>query len=273
MLKELKGRVAVITGGGSGIGLATARELAGCGMKLVLADIEAAVLEAAVAEIEGLGAPCLGVVTDVGERASVESLAERAFLHFGKVHVLMNNAGVAIEGPIVEMSHADWEWLVRVNLWGVIHGVESFLPRIIEQGEGGHIVNTASFAGLVANDGLGVYCVTKYGVVALSECLYREVGEHQIGVSVLCPMRVHTKIDQSVRNRPVSLGGDPDAALPDIPDPAQFPCETLPVEQVAKLVVDSVKTGRLYILPHEESRRFIRNRFERIDRSFEGTPR
>lgn len=267
-MQDLDGRIAVITGGGSGIGLATARELAARGMKLVLADIESSVLDAAVAEIEGLGAPCLGVVTDVGERDSVEALADRAFAHFGKVHLLMNNAGVAIEGPIAEMSHADWEWLVRVNLWGVIHGVESFLSRIIEQGEGGHIVNTASFAGLVANDGLGVYCVTKYGVVALSECLYRELGEHQIGVSVLCPMRVHTKIDQSVRNRPVSLGGDPAAALPDIPDPAQFPCETLPVERVAKLVVDSVVSRRLYILPHAESREFIKRRFQRIDRSF-----
>ncbi len=271
-MEALAGKIGVITGGGSGIGLATARILAAEGMHLVLADIEEPTLAPAVAEIQGAGVDCLGVATDVGERASVEALAEQALSRFGKVDLLFNNAGVAIEGPIQDMQHADWEWLIRVNLWGVIHGIESFLPRMVERGEGGHIVNTASFAGLVANDGLGVYCVTKYGVVALSECLARELREHGIGVSVLCPMRVHTHIDQSVRNRPVALGGDPDAPLPPVPDPAQFPCETLPVERVAAEVVAAIKAKRLYILPHPESRAFIRRRFERIDRSFEASP-
>jgi len=267
-MEALGGKVAVITGGGSGIGLATARLLADAGMKLVLADIEPAALAAAVNEIGARGGGCIGVETDVGELRAVQSLAERTLMEFGKVHLVFNNAGVAIEGPIQEMRHEDWEWLVRVNLWGVIHGVEVFLPHLIEQGEGGHIVNTASFAGLVANDGLGVYCVTKYGVVALSECLYRDVGKHGVGVSVLCPMRVHTNIDSSARNRPAELGGAPGAALPPPPDPAQFPCETLPVERVAALVVAAIRAGQLYILPHAESRAFIRRRFERIDRTF-----
>ncbi|NNL85312.1 MAG: SDR family NAD(P)-dependent oxidoreductase, partial [Myxococcales bacterium] len=219
--------------------------------------------------LRDLGAETLGVVTDVGERASVEALAARSAEAFGGAHILFNNAGVAIEGKIAEMSHEDWEWLVRVNLWGVIHGVETFLPRMIEAGAGGHIVNTASFAGLVANDGLGVYCVTKYGVVALSECLYREGREHGIGVSVLCPMRVETHIDGSQRNRPIELGGDPNETIPPPPDPAQFPCETLRADVVAREVVRAIRSGELYILPHSESRAFIARRFQRIDRTFE----
>ncbi|HVP31279.1 MAG TPA: SDR family NAD(P)-dependent oxidoreductase [Myxococcota bacterium] len=268
-MKELRGRTAVVTGGASGIGLASARRLAAEGMQLVLADVEAAPLERAAAELGALGVRC-----DVGDRAQVEALAERAFERFGAVHVVFHNAGVAVAGPTIEMKHADWEWLLRVNLWGPIHGVEAFLPRMVAQGQGGHVLFTASFAGLVPNVGLGVYCVTKYGVVALAEVLQKELRPHGIGVSVLCPMRVATNIARSERNRPRELGG-PEASPPvqdqseDNPDLAG---RVLPVETVAEQVVDAIRRDRLYILPHEEIRGFVRRRFERIDRTFEETP-
>ena len=270
-MDDLNGRVAVITGGASGIGLATAKALAREGMKLVLADIEQSALDTAVPEIEALGTEAIGVRTDVGNLEDLEALADRTWERFGGCHVLFNNAGVAVGGPIAEMTHHDWEWLMRVNLWGPIHGVEVFVPRMIEQAEGGHIVSTASFAGLVANDGLGVYCVTKYGVVALMECLYRELNPHDIGVSVLCPMRVETNINNSQRNRPAELGG----AEPDLP-PGSGDEEGRPqagrvidAEEVAGMVVNAIKQRQLYILTHPESRGFIQSRFRRIDRTFD----
>ncbi|HYZ99397.1 MAG TPA: SDR family NAD(P)-dependent oxidoreductase [Acidimicrobiales bacterium] len=277
-MDELAGRTAVITGGASGIGLATARLLGAEGMQLVLADIEEAPLERAAAELDALG-----VVCDVGELASVQRLADQAYERFGAVHLLFNNAGVATGGPVVQMSHADWEWVMRVNLWGPIHGVEAFLERMIAQGTGGHILFTASFAGLVPNVGLGPYCVTKYGTVALAEVLQRELRPHRIGVSVLCPMRVETNIGTSARNRPAELGGPvtaPAAQAPPTSAPAASAAaaadaglagRVLPVDEVAADVVRAVTDGRLYILPHEESTQFVRRRFARIERDAPGS--
>ena len=265
-MEQLSGRTAVITGGASGIGLATAQLLAAEGMNLVLADIEAGPLERAATE---LGA--LGVVCDVGDLASVTHVADEAFARFGSVDVVFNNAGVAIGGPTVDMTHADWEWLMRVNLWGPIHGVEVFLPRMIEQGTGGHVLFTASFAGLMPNVGLGPYCVTKYGVVAMAEVLQRELRQHSIGVSVLCPMRVATNIGSSERNRPDEFGG-PEAS-PKVPDQAddnpELAGRVLPVADVAAQVVAAIRSNKLYIVPHDESRAFVRRRFERIDAAFD----
>jgi NAD(P)-dependent dehydrogenase (short-subunit alcohol dehydrogenase family) len=269
-MDQLSGNVAVITGGASGIGLATARQLATEGMRIVLADIEPAALDRAVDEVQTLGADVLGVRTDVGDLTSVQRLADAAYDRFGNVHIVFNNAGVAVGGPTWEMSHADWEWLMRVNLWGPIHGVEVFTKRMVDAGEGGHVLFTASFAGLVPNVGLGVYCVTKYGVVAMAEVLQKELRPHGIGVSVLCPMRVQTNIGNSERNRPAAFGG-PEAS-PTVPDQGDDNTDlsgnVLPVEAVAKRVVQAIKRNELYILPHPESRAFIRNRFERIDRTF-----
>jgi len=262
-MDELSGRTAVITGGASGLGLATARLLAAEGMQLVLADVEAAPLERAAAE---LGA--LGVVCDVGDLDSVQRLADQAYDRLGAVHLLFNNAGVAVAGPVVQMSHADWEWLMRVNLWGPIYGVEAFLERMIAQGTGGHILFTASFAGLVPNVGLGPYCVTKYGTVALAEVLHKELRPHGIGVSVLCPMRVDTNIGTSERNRPASFGGP--AAMPRMPAETEvaddLAGQVLAVDDVAAEVVRAVKDERTYIIPHEESMPFVRRRFARIER-------
>jgi NAD(P)-dependent dehydrogenase (short-subunit alcohol dehydrogenase family) len=266
-MDQLADRTAVITGGASGIGLATARLLAAEGMRLVLADIERGPLEQAATELDALA-----VICDVGDLASVRQLADRAYDRFGAVDILFNNAGVAVGGPVASMSHADWEWLMRVNMWGPIHGVEAFLQRMIDQRTGGHVLFTASFAGLVPNVGLGPYCVTKYGTVALAEVLSKELRPHGIGVSVLCPMRVETNIGTSERNRPDELGGP--EATPELPAEvaeaasaaSDLAGRVLPVGDVAADVVRAVKDGRLYILTHEESLLPIRRRFDRIER-------
>ena len=270
-MEHLSAKVAVITGGASGIGFATARRLASQGVRLVLADIEASALDRAVTELAATGAAVEGVVCDVGDLKAVQHLADTAFEKMGAVHIVFHNAGVAVGGPIAEMQHSDWEWTIRVNLWGPIHGVEAFTQRMIAQGQGGHILFTASFAGLVPNVGLGPYCVSKYGVVALAEVLRRELRAHDIGVSVLCPMRVATNIGHSERNRPDELGG-PDASPPVLDqgeDNQNLAGRVLNVEDVATQVVDAIVANRLYILPHEESRTPIRRRFERIDQTFE----
>ena len=259
-MDDLSGRTGVITGGASGIGLATARLLAEEGMQLVLADIEEGPLERAAAE---LGA--LGVVCDVGDLASVRNLADQAYDRFGAVHLLFNNAGVAVAGPVVQMRHADWEWLVRVNLWGPIHGVEAFLERMIAQRSGGHILFTASFAGLVPNVGLGPYCVTKYGTVALAEVLQKELRAHGIGVSVLCPMAVATRILESERSRPAALRN----ATPTRAEGVTLIGGRLTPEQVAEMVLAAVRRNQLYVITHPEGRDPLRRRFARMDRAIE----
>ena len=270
-MENLSEKVAVITGGASGIGFATAKALAAKGSNLVIADIEAGALNKAVATLSTTGTKVEGVVCDVASLASVQQLADTSFSRMGRVDIVFNNAGVAVGGPIAAMKHSDWEWIIKVDLWGPIHGVEAFLPRMIEQGQGGHILFTASFAGLVPNEGLGPYCVAKYGVVALAEVLRREMRPHNIGVSVLCPMRVETNIGSSERNRPNDLGGadaSPRVQAQDA-DNLNLAGRVLQVDDVAAGVVDAILANRLYILPHDESREFLRRRFERIDRTFD----
>jgi NAD(P)-dependent dehydrogenase (short-subunit alcohol dehydrogenase family) len=267
-MKDLRGKVAVITGGASGIGFASAEALAREGAKLVLADVEAEALEAAAAKLRAAGADAIGVVTDVTDRQALEALADATWKHYGRADVVFNNAGVAVAGSVVSMTHEDWRWVIDVDLWGVIHGVEAFVPRLVDQKQGGHVLATASFAGLVPNIGLGAYCVAKYGVVALMEVLHRELRANDIGASVLCPMRVRTQIDESGRNRQADYGG-PEAQHYPTPAGTQLAGRVIDVSEVAALVVDGIRRNRLYLLPHEESREMIRRRFERIDRAFE----
>jgi NAD(P)-dependent dehydrogenase (short-subunit alcohol dehydrogenase family) len=273
-MDKFEGAGAMITGGASGIGLAVAKQLGARGARLVLADIEQGALDTAVAGLREAGVEAHGVICDVRTYEQVEALADESFGKLGAVHLIFNNAGVAVGGPIVEMTHDDWRWIIDVDLWGPIHGVEAFLPRMVEQREGGHVLFTASFAGLVPNVGLGPYCVAKYGVVALAEVLARELRAHEIGVSVLCPMRVGTNIGKSERNRADDYGG-PAATSPVLDqdeDNSQLAGRVLDVDDVAALTVDAVVHNRLYVLPHEESRRAIQRRFERIDRIFEDQP-
>jgi NAD(P)-dependent dehydrogenase (short-subunit alcohol dehydrogenase family) len=270
-MDTISGKVAVVTGGASGIGFATARALAGKGAKLVIADIEASALNNAVAELSSSGAKAEGVMCDVADLASVQNLARQAFSKMGAVHILFNNAGVALGGHLVNMKHADWEWILKVDLWGPIHGVEAFLPRMIEQKQGGQILFTSSIAGLVPTEGLGVYSVAKYGVVALAETLRREVRQHNIGVSVLCPLRVDTNIGTSERNRTADFGS---AASSPRPQPQAssnivMAGEVMRPDDVATVVVEAILANRLYILPHDDSRELIRRRFQRIDATFD----
>ena len=202
-MEDLQGKVAVITGGASGIGRAVADKAAAEGMRIVLGDIEAGPLKLAVDDMTSTGAEVLGVVTDVSDRASVEALRDAALERFGAVHLVHNNAGIGLGGPIWEITEEDWRWILGVNLWGVIHGVATFTPLLLEQGEG-HIVNTASIAGLIVAPFLGPYNATKQAVVAISETLFKDLQTvaAPVGVSVLCPGFVQTRIDDSERNRP-----------------------------------------------------------------------
>jgi NAD(P)-dependent dehydrogenase (short-subunit alcohol dehydrogenase family) len=270
-MTNVGGKGAVITGGASGIGFATAAELGRKGARVVLADIEGAALDEAVRLLDKAGVEAHGVICDVTSRPQVEDLADQSFSLLGAVHIVFNNAGVAVGGPISEMTHDEWRWVIDVDLWGPIHGVEAFLPRLIEQGQGGHVLFTASFAGLVPNVGLGPYCVAKYGVVALAEVLRREVRSHDIGVSVLCPMRVETNIGRSERNRAADYGeARPSADVPDqSSDNADLAGRVLAVDDVAALTVAAVEANRLYVLPHDESRASIQRRFAQIDRTFD----
>ncbi len=260
---ELKDKIAVITGGASGIGLATAQALGRAGAKLVIADIESKVLDQAVASLHGAGFDAIGVRTDVGDRASVQALADAAWERFGAVHILFNNAGVAVFGPTQDMSHSDWEWTLKVNLWGPIHGIECFARRMIDQKQGGHILFTASFAGLVSNRSLGPYSVSKAAVVSLAECLAKDLKPHGIGVSVLCPMRVATHINDSERNRPAELGGSTATAYEEAKNTPQEG-RVLDVRGVADMVVAGIRDNELYIITHQESGVFIERRFERL---------
>jgi NAD(P)-dependent dehydrogenase (short-subunit alcohol dehydrogenase family) len=262
-----QGRSAVITGGASGIGLATAREFAQRGARLMLADINEAALDEAVSTLRDDGVDVHGVVCDTRKLDDVVALADEAFRVFGSVHVVFNNAGIAYAGSIADTSHDNWRFVIDVDLWGPIHGVEAFLPRLIEQGDDSHIVFTSSFAGLIPNVGLGPYCVAKYGVVALAETLSREVRANGIGVSVLCPMIVDTALMANSERVRSSDYGPASGPPPELPSAATDP--EVRAEDVARLTADAILANRLYIIPHQASRPSIQRRFERIDRAFE----
>ena len=238
----------------------------------MLGDIDQSALDDAVASLRADGIDAHGVVCDVRKLDDVSHLADEAFRAFGDVHVVFNNAGIAYAGPIEQTSHDDWRFVIDVDLWGPIHGVEAFLPRLIAQGGDSHVVFTSSFAGLIPNVGLGPYCVAKYGVVALAETLAREVRPNGIGVTVLCPMIVETNLlANTERVRSADYGPAAPSAAESVQQLASDPTDdsVLNVEDVARLLADAIVANRLYVLPHRAARDSIRRRFERIDRTFD----
>jgi NAD(P)-dependent dehydrogenase (short-subunit alcohol dehydrogenase family) len=269
-MKDLAGKTAVITGGASGIGLALAHRLAAEKMKLVLVDIEQGPLDAAAKGLSTAGAEVLALRADVSKAADMERVASETFARFGTAHVIVNNAGVGGgTGPTWKLTESDWDWSLNVNLKGVIHGIRLFVPRLVDSGEEGHVVNTASMAGLTATPWLAPYTAAKHAVVALSECLEKDLrlANTKVGVSVLCPGFVKTNIHLSERNRPSELKGSPGA--PSLDQNLGSVFKTLvesgkPVEHVADAVVAAIKEPRFYILTHPEMKPAIEHRFRDI---------
>lgn len=260
-------RVAVVTGGAGGIGFALARAFAARGAKLALADLDEEALARAEKELAGTGTELIGVHTDVTRRESVQLLADATLRRFGAVHLVCNNAGVAVFGELARATPEDWEFTMSVNFWGVVHGVASFVPILLEQKAGGHVVNTASMAGLVGMQWLGVYCASKFAVVGLSESLHRELEPHGIGVSVVCPMIVATKINEnSLRMRPVLLRTGQEIVPPGAP---AMRGGVIDPDAVAGRVVRAIERKSLYVLTHPEQREILRRRAARLDATFD----
>jgi NAD(P)-dependent dehydrogenase (short-subunit alcohol dehydrogenase family) len=255
-------QVAVITGGGSGIGRALALALAREGARIVVADVDEAAMAETGHAVRALGGSVVVVRTDVTDLAQVEALADRAFQRFGAVHLLCNNAGVALSGGLEHATRQDWQWVIGVNLWGVIHGLLAFLPRMIAQGPGGHILNSASMAGLIASQGLGVYSTTKYAVVGLSETLAKDLRPYGIGVSVLCPMGVATRIGEAERSRPPALRNPPGRART---SSVQLIGRTLTAEDVADQALAAIRERELYVITHDEALEPLRRRCQRLE--------
>ena len=270
-MKEFKDKVAVITGGASGLGLEIARLAAKKGMKLVLSDIEERALKQAQMEFAGQGVEVLAVRTNVAIAEDVEQLADKTMERFGAVHLLFNNAGVALNKTAWETSVADWEWVLGVDLWGVIHGVRVFTPIMLKQASPSHIINTASVAGMLSTQGMAAYNVAKHGVVTLSETLYHDLKRRgaNIDVSVLCPAWVNTAIWDSARNRPddlqntVEQKGEDDIKLEESARHAiQSGRVTAPM--VAEIVFAAIEANQFYILTHPKIKKWVGLRVEDI---------
>lgn len=268
-MEEFRGRTAVVTGGGGGIGKAMAVAFAEQGMNVVIGEIDMDAAAEAVAAVEAHGVRAIAVENDVSSRASMQALADATNEAFGGCHVLCNNAGVVTFKLAQDMTEDDWDWVLGVDLYGVIYGIQAFLPAMVAAGEGGHIVNTASIAGLVhaATPGISSYTTAKYGVVGISEALALDLAEHNIGVSVICPGGVRSRIVEAGRNRPDEYGGPE-------PGPAEPLRETLPGESVpqemiepedlAQKVLRAVRENHLYIVSHPETQPAVEARFQGI---------
>jgi NAD(P)-dependent dehydrogenase (short-subunit alcohol dehydrogenase family) len=260
------GKVAVLTGAGSGFGRELALLCARRGMKVVLADIEPAAIEETAALLPA-GVEALKVRCDVSQSAQVAALADQTYARFGAAHLLFNNAGVGVGGLSWTSTEADWQWVLGVNLMGVVHGIRSFMPRMLASGEAAHVVNTASAAGLVSVPGSSVYCASKHAVVTLSECLYHELRAEnaRIGVSVLCPAFVPTRILESARNRPSGLAeANPTAARFAERSRKAIAAGRLSAADIAAAVAQAVQAGRFYILPHEKIKHSVEVRLRDI---------
>ena len=261
-MEQLKDRVAVITGGGSGIGRAMALAFAGEGMHIAIADIEQGPADAVAAEVRAKGVKALAGRLDVTDRPAMKAFADRVYNELGSCDILCNNAGVVAFRPVPLMTDADWDWVVGVDLLGVINGTAVFLPRMAQAGRGGHVVNTASIAGMVAGatPGIASYTTAKFGVVGMSEGMANDLKPVNIGVSVLCPGGVRTQIAAAGRNRQDAFGG-PEAAPAGMVTAMQAGMDP---DAVAQLVVRAVKENQLHIMTHADTKAGVAERFDRI---------
>lgn len=270
-MRELDSRIAVVTGGGSGIGRALALAFADEGMDVAIGDIETEPGERVADEVRAKGRRALAVACDVTDAASVRALAASAREALGGAHVVCNNAGVVAGKQTADMSDADWDWVLSVDLQGVVNGLQAFLPGLVAQGEG-HVVNTGSIAGLVpmAAPNVIAYTTAKYGVVGITETLYEELRPHGVGASVICPGVVNTRIGESARNRPAAAGGPPREPEPPIQPPAsgEMPriigANVREPEDIARHVVTAVRNDHLYVVTHPETREAVEERFAAI---------
>jgi len=273
-MEDLAGRVAAVTGGGSGIGAALARACAEAGMDVAVADVEGAKAEAVAGEVRARGGRALAAAVDVCRPEAVEAFAARTFEQLGGCDLVCNNAGVLVLGLTHERSLEDWQWVLGVNVWGVIHGVRAFVPRMVAQARGGHVLNTSSIQGLVPSAANGCYTTAKFAVVGLSESLRLDLAPHGIGVSVLCPGPVKTGILTSERNRPAELGSSKlsredvlavmkstDAANTTFIDP----------DRAAALALDAVRRNELYVVTHPGSRALVEARARAILDAYDRT--
>ena len=267
-MMELKGKVAAVTGAASGLGRAMALAYAAEGMHVALADVDQQGLEKTRAQLDPRGIKSVSMRVDVSKAPEVEAFAEKCARELGAVHLVCNNAGVALSGPVWETSEAEWQWILGVNLLGVVHGVRAFARRLIAQDEG-HIVNTASVAGLISPPGMGAYCVSKHGVVTLSEALHHDLRERgsRVGVSVLCPAYVATGIANSDRNRPPGASITEKSAERLAKEAAlkkAVASGKLSADDVARAVVAAVKENRFYVLTHPAIKSAVRARMEDV---------
>ncbi|MFZ1990820.1 MAG: SDR family NAD(P)-dependent oxidoreductase [Alphaproteobacteria bacterium] len=265
-MKDLKGKTAFITGGASGLGLAMAQAFVREGMNVMIADIDDSAIAAAKEELIAAGGKVEGTRCDVADRASIRAAANKTIGAFGKVHVVCNNAGIGVVGPIGTIAEKDWDWIFDVNLKGVIAGTEIFLPLIESHGEGGHFVNTGSMSSLVVRPGREPYAATKFAILALSEGWQIQLEERNIGVSVLCPGYVRTRIGDSGRARQEKYGG-PKETKPQLGLPAM--AGAMPPEPVGDLVVEAIKANALYIITHPEMKPVVEARCARLLRAFD----
>jgi len=271
-MRELAGKVAVVTGAGSGIGRGIALAFADADMQVVVSDIERSAAEKVAAEIAAKGQRALSVHTDVSQRDAVEALAERCYRELGAVHLLCNNAGVAVFGPLDEQRDGDWRWVLSVNLEGVVNGLQAFLPRMKAQPGPKHVVNTASVAGIVAFPGLGVYNASKYAVVGISETLRAEGARYELGCSVLCPGPVNTQIITSDRNRPAHLGAArPVQAPPGLAE--QLLARSRDPLWVGRRVRVGVENDEAYIFTDPAARAWLETRVAALRAGFDAADR
>ena len=268
-MRELAGKTAFVTGGASGIGFALGAAFAQAGMKVMLADIETDALAEAVKSLHDFGPNVRGVACDVADSTSVERAAKASHQAFGNVHVVCNNAGVAAAGGIDNIALDNWRWVLDVNLMGVLHGIRTFLPHIRAHGEGGHIVNTASMAGMNSGLGFSPYVASKFAVVGMSEGLATQLKPFGIGVTVLCPSYVRTRIGESGRNRPERYGATqtPDPASPAgllLAQIAERLQSGLDPSDIAARVLAAIREDELYVFTHPEMRAELEDRFAAI---------